>query len=260
MTGQPPITEDDLIRFHAGAVSGADRDALAARIAADPAARVLLDIWRTQDAELSAAYADALDEALPVSMTEALAEAKAEERASTRSRMALPLRAAAALALLAVGAAGGYYAGQSPTQGQTPARFAREAMTAYTTYVSEVVHPVEVEADQADHLTQWLSKRLGHPIKAPDFASAGFHLIGGRLLPSETGPAALFMYEDDLGRRVTLYAAPGVGTGDTAFRFIEEGTTQGFYWIDGTLSYAVAGDLPRDALRAIAVAAYDQLT
>ena len=56
-------------------------------------------------------------------------------------------------------------------------------------------HPVEVDATQEAHLVQWLSKRLGHPLVVPDLTKAGFQLIGGRLLPSEGGPAAQFMYQ-----------------------------------------------------------------
>jgi len=115
------------------------------------------------------------------------------------------------------------------------------------------------EAGVVRYLVEDLPKRLGHPIKAPDFAASGFRLMGGRLLPSDTGPAALFMYDDDLGRRVTLYVAPGAKGGETAFRFLESGTTQSFYWVDGDLSCAVTGDIPRDVLRQIAVEAYDQL-
>lgn len=253
------IPEDDLIRYHAGEGGSAERAALARRLQSDPEARALLAEWDRQDAELGAAFAGVLGEPLPMEMRQALIAARTEDRAGARARMALPLRLAGAVALLLLGAAGGYLAGHQPPAGTTGARFAENALIAHATYVTEVVHPVEVGAAEAEHLTQWLSKRLGHPIKAPDFASAGFRLIGGRLLPADTGPAAMFMYEDGAGHRVTLYAAPGTGTGDTAFRFIERGNAQGFYWIDGALSYAVAGDIPRETLRAIAVAAYDQL-
>lgn len=259
MSGMDPIPEDELIRFHAGDLSVAERAALMLRLQSDPEARALLAEWDRQDADLGAAFSGVLGDPLPEGMLRSLSEARAEDRLGARERLALPLRVAAALALLFLGAAGGFFAGRVQPQGSGDARFAENALTAYTTYVSEVAHPVEVEAAEAAHLVQWLSKRLGHPINAPDFAAAGFRLIGGRLLPSETGPAAMFMYEDTAGHRVTLYAAPGKGTGDTAFRFIERGSAQGFYWIDGALSYAVAGEIPRETLRAIAVAAYDQL-
>ncbi|WP_347311125.1 anti-sigma factor family protein [Defluviimonas sp. SAOS-178_SWC] len=259
MSGHPPIPEDDLIRFHAGAITGADRDTMSRRIEDDPAARACLDDWSRQDESLRAAYDGTLDEALPEPLRQRLAEARRQDRAGMRRRLAGPLRIAAAVALLAIGGIGGFILARLDSKVPAQVRVADAALAAYTTYVAEVAHPVEVTASESAHLTQWLSKRLGHPIAPPDFAAAGFRLMGGRLLPSPTGPAALFMYEDDLGRRVTLYVAPGEDSGDTAFRFAERPGAQSFYWIDGSLSYAVTGDIPRDALRAIAVAAYDQM-
>lgn len=259
MTPAGPISEDDLLRLHAGALSGAERAAAAAHVAADAGARALLDAWDRQDADLRAAFRAALDEPVPAALRGMLDAARAEDRRQMRQRLAGPLRTAAGLALLAVGAAGGYMLGRMETPPPGTARLVENATSAYVTYVSEVAHPVEVEAARADHLVQWLSKRLGAPIKAPDFASAGFRLMGGRLLPSDTGPAALFMYEDDLGRRVTLYVTTGGAGQETAFRFFERGRTQSFYWTDRDLNCAVTGDIPRDTLRQIAVAAYDQL-
>ena len=83
--------------------------------------------------------------------------------------------------------------------------------------------------------------------------------MGGRIVPSETGTAALYMYENTKGQRITLYIAPRGASKTTAFQFAEMGATQTFYWTDRDLSYAVVGTVPRDVLRAIAVDAYDQL-
>jgi anti-sigma factor RsiW len=44
-----------------------------------------------------------------------------------------------------------------------------------------VRHPVEVAAAQQEHLGQWLSKHLGRPLKAPDFSTQGYELVGERL-------------------------------------------------------------------------------
>ncbi len=259
MSGRIPVSQDDLVRLHAGALRGAERASVSTRAASDPEARALMDDWDRQDADLRATYRSVLTEPLPPEIRKMLDAARAEDRRQMRRRMAMPMRIAAVFALLAVGGACGFLFARMEASAAATVRLAENATTAYATYVSEIAHPVEVEAARADHLTQWLSKRLGHPIKAPDFASAGFRLMGGRLLPSDSGPAALFMYEDDLGRRITLYIAPGATGEDTAFRFFESGTTQSFYWLDGDLSCAVTGDIPRDTLRQIAVDAYDQL-
>ncbi|MCU9847346.1 anti-sigma factor [Defluviimonas sp. WL0024] len=254
MTGPEPILEEDLIAFHSGALTDAARSALAARIAADPAAQATLAEWDRQDAALAALYGPVAEEPLPAPLRARLAAA-AETPARRHPAHAL----AAALALLAIGAASGWFAARS-TQPDAPAfSLADSALRAHVTYVAEIAHPVEVASDQADHLVQWLSKRLGHPVKAPDFAAEGFRLMGGRLLPGDTSPAALFMYEDDTGRRLTLHVLPEGGAENSAFQFLSSGAAPGFYWHDAGLSYAVIGDIDRDRLRAIALAAYDQL-
>lgn len=127
-------------------------------------------------------------------------------------------------------------------------------------FTPEVRHPVEVGADQEAHLAAWLSKRLGTPLHPPQLGSAGFNLVGGRLLPGNQGPVAQFMYQDEAGRRLTLYISsePHSG-GDTAFRFAREGQTGVFYWVDNRLAYALAGDLERTILVPIASLVYDQL-
>src|SRR6185312_11907936 len=82
---------------------------------------------------------------------------------------------------------------------------ARRAAIAHATYSPEVRHPVEVGADDEQHLVNWLSKRLGVKVRAPKLEEAGMSLVGGRLLPGESGPVALFMYQSQNGRRLTLY-------------------------------------------------------
>ncbi len=86
-------------------------------------------------------------------------------------------------------------------------------------------------------------------------------LVGGRLLPGETGPVAQFMYQTDRGRRLTLYVrAEHAPTRETSFRYVRENNVGVFYWIDRNCSYAIAsGDLSKDELLAIANTVYKQL-
>ncbi len=118
-------------------------------------------------------------------------------------------------------------------------------------------------AAEEQHLVAWLSKRLAAPIKAPDLNPLGFHLLGGRLLPttgepSET-PVALLMYENAQGKRLSLLVRRASEAGDTAFRFDTQGGTAVFYWIDAPFGYALAGDVARDELSRVAQAVYRQL-
>jgi anti-sigma factor RsiW len=124
-----------------------------------------------------------------------------------------------------------------------------------------VRHPVEVGADQEQHLVAWLSKRLGVKVQIPNLDGAGMSLVGGRLLPGETGPVALFMYQTQAGRRLTLYVrAEASRNRETAFRYARENNVGVFYWIDRDSGYALASaDLDKDELLRIATLVYKQL-
>jgi anti-sigma factor RsiW len=145
--------------------------------------------------------------------------------------------------------------------------FVRRAAVAHATYSPEVRHPVEVGADQEQHLVAWLSKRLGAQVRAPKLEAVGYHLVGGRLLPGEAGPTgnplpvAHFMYQCKQGTRVTLYVRTDqAGNRDTAFRYSAEGNVKVFYWIDRKLGYALStGDIAKDDLLKVANAVYQQL-
>ncbi|HET9578148.1 MAG TPA: anti-sigma factor [Usitatibacter sp.] len=135
------------------------------------------------------------------------------------------------------------------------------AANAHIVYASEVRHPVEVDAAQQDHLVKWLSKRLGVDLKVPVLSREGFELLGGRLLPGGEGqPVAQFMYQDQSGKRLSLYVTPPhKGDKVTAFRFAQEGPVSVFYWIDDECGYALSGELDRPALAKVATAVYRQL-
>jgi anti-sigma factor RsiW len=140
------------------------------------------------------------------------------------------------------------------------ATLARRAALAYAVYVPDLRHPVEVGADQQEHLVKWLSKRLGNELKLPLLTQQGFDLVGGRLLPGRKRPVAQFMYQDATRQRITLYVSlRDAESRDTAFRFSQEDKVSVFYWIDGKLGYALSGDMDRASLLAVANVVYRQL-
>lgn len=157
-------------------------------------------------------------------------------------------------------------------------QFAVQASMAHAVFAPEIKHPVEVDASQQQHLVQWLSKRLGRPLKVPDLQAQGYALVGGRLLPGDTGVRAQFMYQDAQAHRLTLYLgaltptpAPAGPTSSTApqstmvasplagFSFNQEGPVPSFYWVEGDFGYALQADLPRQALLDLTLAVYKQL-
>ena len=121
----------------------------------------------------------------------------------------------------------------SASRGDLGTAMAHRAAVAHAVYSPEVRHPVEVGADQEAHLVAWLSKRLGTQLRAPKLEAVGYSLVGGRLLPGETGPVAHFMYQCNQGTRVTLYVRTDLGGNrETAFRYAREGSVGVFYWVD----------------------------
>jgi anti-sigma factor RsiW len=178
--------------------------------------------------------------------------------------------AAIAAGWIALGIATGVVAGWqlhatraiAPPQAEVPG-FVKRAAVAHAVYSPEVRHPVEVGADQEQHLVAWLSKRLGTPLRAPklDNVGMGYALVGGRLLPGENGPVAHFMYQCKEGMRLTIYVRTNaIGNPETAFRYSAEGNVKVFYWIDRRLGYAISSaDISREDLLVVADAVYQQL-
>ncbi|WP_298014920.1 anti-sigma factor [uncultured Castellaniella sp.] len=219
---------------------------------------------QAQCAGLQALHAQVLDEPVPPRLRRALRRPPLQWRWP---------HALAAGMMLALGLGTGYGLGGAGHDASPPAAgalaqlpvFVREAAAAHAVYVPEQRHPVEVAAQQQAHLVQWLSKRLGVPLKVPTLDAQGFHLVGGRLLPGEAGQArAQFMYQDAAGERVTLYVSvlpqgKTTAAAPTAFQWTRDGSTLGFYWIDGRQGYAVSAALPRERLHVLAEAIYRQL-
>lgn len=141
------------------------------------------------------------------------------------------------------------------------AELVQPAVNAHKVFSPEVLHPVEVKADQQKHLLAWLSKRLEADIHAPDLARFGYTLIGGRLLPSTNKPAAQFMYEANNGQRISLYIRNNAWSHQSpVFKYIQQNNVSMFYWIDGTMGYALAGEIDKPGLLTLAGAVHASLS
>jgi anti-sigma factor RsiW len=232
--------------------------------------RAEVDAWLTahpEEAARAAAYR-ALNEQLRAQYDPVLAEPVPERLESAVLSHPRWRAVAAITGWLVLGAALGGVTGWElraqraapPVQAEMPL-LAHRAALAHATYAPEVRHPVEVGADQEQHLVAWLSKRLGAEVRAPRLDAEGMTLVGGRLLPRDPGPVAQFMYQSGPGRRVTLYVrTEGPDQRETAFRFARDGNVRVFYWIDRKFGYALSSaDLDREELLRLANIVYRQL-
>ncbi|GAA4173975.1 anti-sigma factor family protein [Shinella granuli] len=256
MSESRPVTETDLHAYADGFLDAAGRERVEAHLARHPdAARQVAD-WQAQNDGLRDAFAP-YAAARPSDL-----QLVAGRRANGKPAMPrFAVAAAAALVFLLGGLAGhfGPMLFEKPPTVTAMDALPHEARNAYLIYASEVRHPVEVFADQEAHLARWLGKRLAiDDLKVPDLTTIGFKLVGGRLLPVTDRPGALFMYEDETGRRVTVLVARNEENRTTSFRFAAANGVETFYWIDGDLGYAVTGDISRERLQQIAEECYRQ--
>lgn len=175
---------------------------------------------------------------------------------------------AAAGAWLLVGAASGslgttLVAGLSPqttsSQLALAARPMADALAAHRVYVADVKHPIEVGADQRAHLQTWLSKRVGRELTAPDLSVAGYELLGGRLLSASSGPAAMFMYENSKGARMTVYVRSSSDREEAPVKLINDQGLRAAYWYEDGYGFAVAAEDARAVVLRAAESAQSQL-
>jgi anti-sigma factor RsiW len=252
---QRKITEYDLLAYADGALDEDARAAVEAHIRQNPSAAEDVACWQRQNEALRKLYGNVAAEPPPPRLDAYRIERESRTKAGHWLRLA-----AAAVLLVAAGGGAGWY-GRSILVPSAPLQqsLVDEAMEAHRIYSNEVVHPVEVRASEKDHLRAWLSKRLDRALTIPDLRAEGLTLVGGRLLPAAGGPAAQFMYEDDTGRRVTLYIIPAKEGRETSFRYATFDRLEAFFWTDEAISCALVGQLPRDRLHEIATQAYRQL-
>lgn len=273
------ITEDDLHAYVDTALVASRQVEVDEYLAAHPEEKSRMDAYKAQNDALRQLFNPVLDEIPPASLLALTEKPQAvlsnaipqgdflrgavhKQKQPFLSRWSLQ-RMAAGLVIAMLGGAAGWlgHAQFQPTERtaqMTP--LPRQAAVAHVVYSPDVRRPVEVTADQEDQLVKWLSKRLGTPVSPPKLGTLGYELIGGRLLPGNTGPVAQFMYHDSSGQRLTLYVSTeNASNRDTAFRFAKEGPVNVFYWVDGKFGYALSAGIDKKELARVAAAVYDQL-
>ncbi len=261
-------------------------------LAQDPEAMAEIAALRAQNNAMHARYDDLLTAALPTSIAPLRRRAWSLPGNTLSRGVTGWALAAGVLVAAGVGLGAGWIVrghadavGDRSTEAAAISRategrlqaFVHVASLSHAVFVPEVRHPVEVAAADEAHLVAWLSKRLGAPLVVPHLGDAGWDLLGGRLLPAQSGPVAQFMYQDHGGRRMTLAVSKGVagrtdavarpaatGTAEvalpsTAFRIAEEDGNTIFYWIDANYAYALTGKLTRNEMTALASRVYRQL-
>lgn len=252
-----PIGNEDIHAYVDGQLPPERHAYIEERSRTDARLREMIEQYREQNQLFHQAYDDVLNEPVPAQL-----RGFAHRSGSASARRPIWWNIAASILLMTGGGAIGWTVhGTQIAQRSLVDDLVQPAAVAHAVYSPEVRHPVEVDASQEQHLVKWLSKRLGAEVRAPKLSSAGFNLVGGRLLPGNGGPAAQFMYEDERGERLTLYVRSKADARENlAFRFFQHNDVNVFYWIDGKFGYVLAGGVTRTRLLDAANRVYRELT
>jgi anti-sigma factor RsiW len=244
-----PVTEDELHAYVDDELPPERRGDVEAWLAAhaDDAERV--QAWRTMAEALHARYDAVADEAVPKRLE--------IERLVKKPRRWIYGAIAASLVGFIAGGGAGWMARGAAASPSVFQDFTVDALDAHRLYVVDVRHPVEVPGSDRTHLLQWLTKRCGWNVRAPELDETGLKLVGGRLLPGPTGPASFLMYESASGERFTIYAARAA-TEATQMRYATQDNDGALFWADRGVGYVVSGGSDRQRLTQVARLVYDQ--
>jgi anti-sigma factor RsiW len=243
-----PITEDDLHAYVDRVLEPERQAEVAAYLGDHPDVAKRVAAFTDQRDLLRAALAPIAEEPLPPELNlSRIIEQRARRPSIVRWAMA-------AMLLLSIGGAGGWAmrgALQAPPEGLVA--LAQEATASYNVYAPDRVRPVEVRASDTTQLVEWVSTRLHRPVKVPDLTTSGYRLMGGRLVATEHGPAAMFMYDDDRGSRIVVLTRP-MSSADQNAPMTSQSRSDvgGFAWSDDGVGYSLVGHAAPESLRSIA--------
>ena len=242
-----PIMEDDLHAFVDGVLEPERQAEVAAYLAGHPDVARRVAAFSDQRDLLRKALAPITDEPLPPQLNLARIIEKRQQRPS------LVRWAVAAMLMLSIGGIGGWLMrGSLQASPGGLAALAQEATDTYKVYAPDRARPVELRASDSTQLEQWVSNRLHQTVRLPDLTGSGYRLMGGRLVATSHGPAAMFMYDDDRGDRLVVLTRPMASEQSAPMAPHSGGNVSGFAWADGGMGYSLVGQTAIEALKPIA--------
>src|SRR3954469_13465959 len=244
-----PVTEDELHAYVDSELPAERRADVEAWLASHPGDAERVRSWLAMAGGVHARYDAVADEPVPQRLD--------VERLVRQPRKWFYGAVAATLAAFIAGGGLGWLAHGAAASPSAFQNFTVDALDAHRLYVVEVRHPVEVPGSERAHLQQWLTKRCGWDVRAPELAANGLKLVGGRLLPGPTGPASFLMYESASGERFTLYTSRAK-TGTAQMRYTAAENSGAMYWSEAGVGYVLSGPVDKTRLNQVARLVYDQ--
>lgn len=248
MSENRPVQEDELLAYVDNALEEARRREIETYLWQHPDVARRVAGYIAQREQLRAALAPIAEEPVPPELN------LRHMVAARRAQRSEPWRLAAAFFVaLCLGGMGGWL-GRGATEPSAGgiAALAREATASYQVFASDPSRPVEIGANDSSDLVRWVSARLRRPIALPDLSKAGYHYMGGRLVPTEHGPAGLFMYDDGRGTRLVMLVRPMAVDRDTPMKAHEQAGVAGYSWANEGLGYSLVASASTGGLHPLA--------
>lgn len=232
MISMPP-SERDLHAYVDHQLSDADRHRVETYLANNAEVAAQVRAWQHDAQQLRAALSGALQQPANPQLDPAMIR----QRVKRQSRRHL---ASAAMLLIAVslGGLGGWQARQM-TLVSAPLPMA-DAMQAYRLIAQQGILPADYKVSDDGDMQGWLDRYFSQAQRLPNLTAAGYTPISGRLLSTEQGPAAMVVYEDQGGHKVSFYVRP---PGPKNFLLPRgsrsDGELQAEYWSGAGYNYAM---------------------
>ncbi|MCB2252335.1 anti-sigma factor [Pseudomonas chlororaphis] len=230
-----PPSERDLHAYVDHQLNESDRRLLETYLSSHPQLAAQVQAWQQDAQQLRAALGGALQQPANPELDPALIR----QRLKRQSRRQL---ASVALLLLALGLGGlsGWQAREMTLAGsQLPMT---DALQAYRLFAEQGILPADLEVQGNAAMQAWLDRYFERAERLPDLRDAGFQAVSGRLLSTDQGPAAMVLYADRNGHKISFYIRPPGPKNYLLPRGSRsDGELQARYWSDSGYNYAMVG-------------------
>ncbi|WP_335944916.1 anti-sigma factor [Pseudomonas sp. G166] len=237
MISMPP-NESDLHAYIDRQLSEADQHLIETYLRTHPEVAARVRAWQQDAQHLRTALSGALHQPTNPDLDPAMIR----QRLKYRSRRHL---ASAAVLLLAVSVGGisGWQA-REMTLLRAAAPMA-DALQAYRLFAQQGILPADYQTGDEQSMQDWLDRYFTQANRLPDLSGAGFKPVSGRLLSTEQGAAAMVVYQDQNGQKISFYVRP---PGPKNFLLPRgsrrDGELQAEYWSGPGYNYAMV--IPSD--------------
>ncbi|QZP32578.1 anti-sigma factor family protein [Pseudomonas sp. DR48] len=232
MISMPP-SERDLHAYVDHQLNDADRRLVETYLANSPEVAAQVRAWQQDAQQLRAAMSGALHHTANPELDPALIRQRLKRQ--TRRHLA-----SAAVLLIAVGVGGlsGWQAREMTLLSASAPM--TDAMQAYRLIAQQGILPADYKVSDDGDMQGWLDRYFSRANRLPDLSDSGFRPVSGRLLSTEQGPAAMVVYEDQSGHKISFYVRPPGPKNNLLPRGSRsDGELQAEYWSGAGYNYAM---------------------